>query len=407
MSIWSSFLEAFYCLGHNFFRTALTVLGVVIGVMAVIVMLAVGKGVQYQVNESIASIGSNLLVVFPSLQTSSRIRVPNSGSVTLTVADGEAIKQLPSVSRVAPVISRSFQILYQDVNWNARVSGITPDYSFVREWNLLAGDYISEQDLKSRNRVAMIGTTVAKELFGDARITGKVIRISNVPFLVIGVMEEKGSSITGRDQDNAIFIPFTTARKFLIKSVFPDSVSYLILKMNGEISLETTEYDVEQLLRQRHRLRGDDKNDFTVSNLEEISSTAESATNALTILLASIAGVSLIVGGIGIMNIMLVTVTERTREIGIRLAVGARQRDIMFQFLLESSIVCMVGGLLGIIFGVLCSWGISSMTQITVEVTISSIALAFFISVGVGIFFGWYPARRASMMEPVDALRTE
>ncbi len=398
MSIWSSFLEAFYCLGHNFFRTALTVLGVVIGVMAVIVMLAVGKGVQYQVNESIASIGSNLLVVFPSLQTSSRIRVPNSGSVTLTVADGEAIKQLPSVSRVAPVISRSFQILYQDVNWNARVSGITPDYSFVREWNLLAGDYISEQDLKSRNRVAMIGTTVAKELFGDARITGKVIRISNVPFLVIGVMEEKGSSITGRDQDNAIFIPFTTARKFLIKSVFPDSVSYLILKMNGEISLETTEYDVEQLLRQRHRLRGDDKNDFTVSNLEEISSTAESATNALTILLASIAGVSLIVGGIGIMNIMLVTVTERTREIGIRLAVGARQRDIMFQFLLESSIVCMVGGLLGIIFGVLCSWGISSMTQITVEVTISSIALAFFISVGVGIFF-WLVSSKKSLYD--------
>ncbi len=407
MSILNIFLEACNSLGHNFLRTFLTILGVVVGVMAVIVMLAVGKGVQVQVGQTISSIGSNLLVVFPNLQTSSRVRVPGTGSVTLTLADGRSISELSSIEKVAPVISKTFQIQFQDVNWSARVSGVTPDYNYVREWNLTSGYYLSEQDVKSRGRVALIGQTIVNELFGRIDPIEKIIRVQNIPFKIIGVLNKKGSSITGRDQDNSIFIPFTTARKFLIKSAYPDSVSYLILKVKNEKILESAENEVETILRTLHKIRKNEKNDFSVSNLTDISSTAETATNALTILLASIAGISLIVGGIGIMNIMLVSVTERTREIGIRLALGATQKDILNQFLIESSLVCMIGGVMGIFFGIACSWLIAIFTEVMVQVSLISVLLAFSISVLIGIFFGWYPAKRASEMEPVDALRVE
>ena len=313
MSFFDCCLEAFSSLRQNYLRTALTVLGIVIGVMSVIVMLAVGRGVQTQVTDTISSIGSNLLVVWPQMQTSNRVKRPGTGSVTLTLDDATELNYLDEIEEVASVIAKSFQIQFQEINWNARVSGISPAYNEVRDWNLVFGSYISEQDMKSSDRIAVIGLTVARELFGKFDVVGKVIRIKNIPFRIVGVLAEKGSSITGRDQDNTILVPITSARKYLIKSKYPRSVSYIILKVKEEIELEVAESIVEQVLRKSHKLRADEKNDFSDSNLAEISSTASTATEALTVLLASIAGISLLVGGVGIMNIMLVSVTERTR----------------------------------------------------------------------------------------------
>jgi putative ABC transport system permease protein len=385
----------------------LTILGVVIGVMAVIVMLAVGKGVQSEVNDSINSIGSDLLVVFPGLQNSGRVKKPGTSSVSLTIQDAEAIAEIPEVYKVAPVISKTLQIQHRDVNSSSRINGVTPSYHTVRDWNLFSGEYLSDQDIRSRNRVVLIGTTVAEELFGDLNALEKIIRIKNIPFRVLGVLEKKGSSITGRDQDNTIFVPISTARQLLIRSRFPSSVSYLIVKVVKGDDQQYTEFQITSLLRERHRLRDDEANDFSVSNLTDIASTAATATRALTILLASIAGVSLLVGGIGIMNIMLVSVTERTREIGIRLAIGAKQSDILLQFLIEAVIICALGGLSGVILGISLSWVISYIVGITVEVTLVSIIISFLISSGIGVFFGWYPAKKASRMQPVDALRIE
>ncbi len=407
MNFYSCFLEACSSLKYNSLRTLLTILGVVIGVMAVIIMLAIGKGVQSEVNDSITSIGSDLLVVFPGLQNSGRVKKPGTSSVSLTIQDAKAISEIPEVFRVAPVISRTLQIQHREVNSSTRVNGVTPNYHTVRNWNLLSGNYLSNQDVRSRNRVVLIGTTVAYDLFGDLNALDKIIRINNIPFRVLGVLEKKGSSITGRDQDDSIFVPFSTARKLLIRSKFPSSVSYLIIKVMKGDNQQYTENQIKSLLRERHRLRNGEANDFSVSNLTEIASTAATATRALTILLASIAGVSLLVGGIGIMNIMLVSVTERTREIGIRLAIGAKQSDILLQFLIESVIICSLGGLTGVVLGISISWVISYLVGISVEVTLISVLTSFFISFVIGVFFGWYPAKKASRMQPVDALRIE
>ena len=344
---------------------------------------------------------------FPGFQTSGRVKRAGTSKVTLTVQDAEALSDISSVDRVSSVIARTMQIQFRDANWSSRVTGVTPTYHYVREWKLHAGDYLSDQDVRSRNRVALIGNTVAMELFGDLNALDKVIRIKNIPFRIIGILEKKGTSITGRDQDNSIFVPLNTARQFLIRSKFPSSVSYLIIKLENGENQKQAESDIKSLLRKRHNLKDTEKSDFSVSNLTDIASTAATATQAMTVLLAAIAGVSLIVGGIGIMNIMLVGVTERTREIGVRLAIGAKQSDILRQFLIEAVIICVSGGLLGIVLGMSFSWIISYFSGITVEVTIVSILVAFFISAGIGIFFGWYPAKRASQMQPVDALRIE
>tara|TARA_B100000214_G_C23948444_1_gene619161 strand:- start:387 stop:1607 length:1221 start_codon:yes stop_codon:yes gene_type:complete len=406
MNFLSCFLEACNSLRYNSLRTFLTILGVVIGVSAVIVMLAVGRGVETQVNKSIASIGSDLLVIFPGFQTSGRVKKPGS-QPTLTLQDSKAISTISMIDRVAPVIAKTLQIQYRDVNTTSRVSGVNQNYHIVRDWELASGYHISEQDIRSRNRVAVIGNSVAKELFGDLNAVNKIIKIRNVPFNVIGVLQKKGTSITGRDQDNSVFVPFSTARQYLIKSKFPSSVSYIIVKVSEQVNQEVSEREIKNLLRERHQIKDNEKNDFNISNLTDIASSAASATKALTVLLASIAGVSLLVGGIGIMNIMLVGVTERTREIGVRLAIGAKEIDILNQFLIEAVIICLLGGIVGIMLGISFSWLIARVTDVTVEVTITSVLLAFFISALIGVFFGWYPAKRASKMQPVDALRIE
>ena len=397
--------EAWHAMGANRLRSFLTMLGMMIGVAAVIMMLAVGQGAQYAVDQSIASMGSNLFIVMSGSTTSGGIRMGMGATPTLTTGDAEAIGELSSIAAVAPIAPGTTQVVYGANNWSTMVAGTTPGYLAVRDWAVESGYPFTESDVRSATRVTLLGRTVAQNLFGDADPVGKTIRIKQSPFLVIGVLAPKGQSLDGRDQDDTLFVPVTTAQRRLFGTQFPGSVRFIVAQAISPEAMTAAEHDMTQLLRQRHHLPERADNDFDVRNLTALANAAAQTTRVMSIMLGAIASISLLVGGIGIMNIMLVSVTERTREIGIRVAIGARERDIRTQFLLEAIIISLIGCIVGVSLGVGAAVGANLAASIPVVVTGASVLLAFLVATGVGVFFGFYPANRAARLKPIDALR--
>ena len=392
----------------NKMRSALTMLGIIIGVGAVIAMLAVGTGASRQISAQISSMGSNLLMVLPGSTTSGGVRMGAGTQATLTMADADAIvKESPAVADVAPVLNGVAQIVYGHQNWSTGVIGTTPSMLNVRDWPLSAGKTFTQQDVNSATKVALLGQTVVDNLFGDMNPVGQIVRIKKVPFVVVGVLATKGQSPSGQDQDDTIYVPVTTAQKKLFGTSFPGMIRIIMVKAKSPEDLAPAEKQINDLLKQRHRIGQKQDNDFTVRNLTQMMQAAEQSTKVMTLLLGAIASVSLLVGGIGIMNIMLVSVTERTREIGIRMAVGAKTWDNRLQFIIEALTLSLIGGAAGIILGVSGSELLSMAAGWPTIVSLLSILLAFGFSGLVGIFFGFYPAYKASLLNPIDALRFE
>jgi len=392
----------------NKMRSVLTMLGIIIGVGAVIAMVAVGSGAKRRIAEQIASMGSNLLIVLSGSSTSGGIRLGSGTVPTLTVDDGKAIlNEIPAVKYVAPILGGSAQVVFGNQNWSTIINGTTPEELEIREWSLAEGRSFTQQDVDGATKVCLLGKTVVDNLFWGIDPIGQIIRIKMVPFTVVGVLASKGQSTLGQDQDDTIIIPLTTAQKKLFGMQFPGMVRMIIVQATAPEAMEDVENQIDDLLRQRHHIQAKQDNDFSVRNLTELMSTAEQSAKVMQYLLLAIASISLIVGGIGIMNIMLVSVTERTREIGIRIAVGAKGRDILLQFLIESLVLSLIGGTLGIGIGVAGTLMLSSLTQWPTLFSVEAVLLAFLFSGSVGVFFGFYPARKASVLNPIEALRYE
>ena len=397
--------EAWRALGANRMRTFLTMLGMIIGVGAVILMLAIGQGVRQSVESSIASMGSNLFIILSGSTTSGGARMGFGASPTLTVDDAEAIGGLPGVAAVAPAAPGTAQLVYGANNWSTQVYGTTPGYLTVRNWGVVAGAPFTDSDVRSATRVALLGQTVVQNLFGDENPVGKTIRIKNSPYQVLGVLSAKGQSLDGRDQDDTVLVPVTTAQRKLFGSQFAGTVRFIMVQATSTAVMPQVEREMTDLLHQRHHIREGEDNDFSIRNLTALMNTATKMADVMSLMLGAIASISLVVGGIGIMNIMLVSVTERTREIGIRMAIGARGKDVLLQFLLEAVMISIIGCLIGVLLGVGGAQVAGRLTGLDASVTPLSVILAFGVATAIGVFFGWYPARKASRLKPIEALR--
>jgi len=396
---------ALRALFRNQLRTLLTMLGIVIGVGAVLVMVSIGGGARQQVEERIASLGQNVVVIFPGSQTSTGVRSGSGTSQSLTLDDVDAIRQeCPSVQNVSPVARRNFQVVAGNQNWFTYVEGVGTEYIDIRTWPLARGEPFTDANMKSAAKVCVLGATVAEKLFGSEDPIGETVRIQNVPLQVVGILTRKGQSVKGQDQDDVVLVPVTTHIQRLYRRGRMTSV---IASARTAEDIDDAQEEITALLRQRHKIGNPEDDDFTVRNQEEIAEAATATSRVLTALLASVAGVSLVVGGIGIMNIMLVSVTERTREIGLRLAVGAKARDILMQFLVEAVVLSSLGGLIGIAIGLAASQVLASWRGWSVLLSVPAVVLAVLFAGAVGVFFGFYPAYKASRLEPIDALRYE
>ncbi len=398
--------EAAISLGSNKLRSFLTMLGIIIGVGAVVLMLAIGQGVQNGIRETISSMGSNVIIVLSGSTTAGGLRLGFGTTPTLTLDDARAIAAMPDVEAVAPAMPGTAQVVAGTYNWSTAVVGIDSKYMEVREWGMRNGRDFTENELRSGGRVALLGQTVWQNLFPDGEDpVGKTIRIKNMPFEVAGVLLGKGQTLDGRDQDDMVFVPLATAQRKLFGSQFPNSVRIIIVKAKTQEIMNRLQEDLRTTLRQQHRLQESADDDFSIRNLTSIAQSAESTGKAMSMLLGAIASISLVVGGIGIMNIMLVSVTERTREIGVRKAIGFYERDILTQFLMESVLISLAGGFIGLMLGIGCSAIASALTGITTQVSLFSVVLSFAVAASVGIFFGFYPARKAAKLRPIEALR--
>ncbi len=410
MTLGASVRIAVRALRVNGLRSALTVLGIVIGVGAVITMVAVGDGARARVAEQIRSLGSNLIIVLPGTVTAGGVRLGQGTQSTLTEDDARAIqREVPGVEVAAPSLRGTGQVVYGNVNWSTVVQGVTPEYLDARDWGVAAGRPLAAEDLDGAAKVALLGQTVASTLFGEGDPIGQVIRIRKVPFTVVGVLDRKGQSTQGQDQDDVVLIPLSTARTRVLggNAASPRAVGTILVKVGSGGAMDEVEQGIAGLLRQRHRLQPEQEDDFWLRNLSDVLQSQEAASRVLTTLLAAVASVSLLVGGIGIMNIMLVSVTERTREIGLRMAVGARSRDVLAQFLVEALTLSLVGGAVGIALGLAGAGLLARLAGWRTLVRPEAIALAFSFAGAVGVVFGYYPARRASRLRPIEALRYE
>ncbi|MRR05692.1 MAG: FtsX-like permease family protein [Deltaproteobacteria bacterium] len=408
MELFLSLKIALRALRTNKMRSFLTMLGIIIGIAAVIAMVAIGSGASRIISEQIASIGSNILLVLPGSRTSGGIRLGSGSTPTLTYDDAKAIAaECPAVAIAAPLVRGGAQVVYGNTNWSTAVMGVTPEYFAVRDWPVVDGRNFVQSDVEGATKNCLIGRTVADTLFGSEDPLGKIVRVKKIPFMVVGVMDRKGRSPQGSDQDDIVFVPLRTAQRKLFGSQFPNSVGSIMIQAKSEQELASAEEQVNALLTQRHRIGPSREVDFTVRNLSELLDVAEQSSKAMSLLLGAVASISLIVGGIGIMNIMLVSVTERTREIGIRMAIGATERDILLQFLTEAVLLTLVGGSIGMLLGVGGAQLVSVLFDWPTLISFKAVALAFGFSGAVGIFFGFYPARKAASLNPIEALRYE
>jgi putative ABC transport system permease protein len=402
--------SALEALTTNLMRSALTMLGIIIGVSAVITMIAVGTGAQQRIEEQLEQLGSNVMLVLPGTQTAAGVRLGGQTWFSLTEDDAAAIaRDVPEVQAAAPTLRIGQQVIAGNTNWATTIVGATPEFLEVRDWPLVDGRMFDPGEITGAGKVAVIGQTAAEKLFGDGDPIDQIVRVRKVPLTVVGVLDRKGQNSMGQDQDDVILVPLTTYRNRIQgwTNVRTKRVGAINVKVREGADMQAAERNIRELLRQRHRLQADQADDFTIRNLTEMLRAQEESSRVMTWLLAAVAGVSLVVGGIGIMNIMLVSVTERTREIGLRLAVGARSRDILGQFLVEAITLSVVGGLIGVTLGSIATVALAHFAGWSVALSVEGVLLAVAFAAAVGVFFGWYPARRAAGLLPIQALRYE